>query len=101
MHVLNANQKPIHHNYVYNHTIILSEIKKDSLILTFNKYFYHSFILCISTAPYTQSNKSSNVSPSISWVQLFLRLFLIFFKINLIITLGLNSFNAIMPKLSK
>ena len=71
------------------------------LILTLSKYFYHTSILYISTAPYTQSNRSANVSPSISCVQLFLRLFLIFFKVNLIITLGLNSFIAIMPKLSK
>ena len=83
--------------------IILLTISNEErlLILTLNKYFYHTSILCISTAPYTQLNRSSNVSPSINRIQLFLRLFLIFFKVNLIITLGLNSFNAIMPKLSK
>ena len=74
---------------------------KELLTLTFNKYFYNASNLCMSTAPYTPSNKSSNVSPSKSWVQLFLRLFLIFFNVNLVITLGLSSFNAIMPKLSK
>ena len=42
--------------------------------------------------------QSSNVSPSTIWVQLFLRLFLMFFIVNLIITLGCSSFIAMILK---
>ena len=56
------------HNYVNIHTNDYLKTKERLLILTFSKYFCHTSILCISTATYTQSNRSSNVSPSISCV---------------------------------
>ena len=75
--------------YCYD-DVIHSSYEVVSLAITSNKSFYVTSNLYISTAPYTPSNKSSKVSPSKSWVQLFLRLFLIFFRVNLIITFGLN-----------
>ena len=48
-----------------------------------------------------QSNRFSNVSPSIRLGPALSKVIPNIFKVNLIITLGFNSFIAIMPKLSK